>query len=98
MTGVDPPREMEGVDLSLLFRGRKPPERPFAYGGYRNSHYLRNDRWTFFADNRLRDPSLFDRRRDAAELHNVARRHPEVVRKLHAMVVEEAGGRLPYYD
>jgi hypothetical protein len=27
----------------------------------------------------------------------VARRHPDVVRELHARVVEEAGGRLPFY-
>ena len=97
MTGVDPPREMEGVDLSQLFHGREPPKRPFAYGGYANSHYLRNDRWTYFADNRMRNPSLFDRRRDRAELQNVAKRHPDVVRELHARVVEEAGGRLPFY-
>ena len=27
MTGADPPREMEGVDLSRIFRGRQPPKR-----------------------------------------------------------------------
>ena len=45
----------------------------------------------------MRNPNLFDRRRDRAEPHNVAERHPDVVRELHARVVEEAGGRLPYY-
>ena len=43
MTGVDAPRQMEGVDLRG-FGGRNPPAAGFAYGGYRNSHYLRNDR------------------------------------------------------
>jgi arylsulfatase A-like enzyme len=89
---------MEGFDLSRIFSGRSPGSRPFAYGGYRNSHYLRNDRWTYFADNRMKSPKLYDRRRDPAELHDVARRHPELVRELHAKVVEEAGGRLPYYS
>jgi arylsulfatase A-like enzyme len=97
MTGVGPPRDMEGADLSALFRGRQPPARGFAYGGYANSHYLREDRWTFFADNRLRRPQLFDRRSDAGETRNVADRHPDVVRELHRKVVERAGGRLPYY-
>jgi arylsulfatase A-like enzyme len=97
MTGVDPPREMEGVDLSQLFHGRELPKRPFSHGGYANSHYLRSDRWTFFADNRMQRPQLYDRRKDHAELHNVAERHPDVVRELHARVVEEAGGPLPYY-
>ena len=57
MTGVEAPRQMEGADLSRIFKGRDPSGRAFAYGGYRNSHYLRNDRWTFFADNRMKTPS-----------------------------------------
>jgi arylsulfatase A-like enzyme len=97
MTGVDPPREMNGVDLSRLFRRGKPPERTYAYGGYANSHYLRNDRWTFFADNRMEKPHLYDARKDPGEHRDVADRHPAVVRELHAKVVEEAGGRLPFY-
>jgi arylsulfatase A-like enzyme len=97
MMGVDPPREMEGVDLSQILRGSEPARRPFAYGGYSNSHFLRDDRWTFFADNRMERPRLYDRRKDAAEIHDVAGRHPEIVRELHAKVVKEAGGRLPFY-
>jgi arylsulfatase A-like enzyme len=97
MAGVDPPRQMEGVDLSRIFGGRNPPRRAFAYGGYRNSHYLRNDRWTFFADNRMQYPRLYDRRKDPAEQHDLARRHPQLVRELHAKVLEQAGGRLPFY-
>jgi hypothetical protein len=97
MAGVDAPRQMEGINLSQIFGRRDPPARGFAYGGYKNSHYLRDDRWTFFADNRMENPRLYDRRKDAAELHDVARRHPAVVRELHAKVVERAGGRLPYY-
>ena len=94
MTGVDAAPD-GGVDLSRLFGGRNPPKRGFAYGGYRNSHYLRNDRWTFFADNRMQNPKLYDRRRDPAEVHDVAHRHPELVRKLHAKAVEEATGGCP---
>ena len=97
MTGIGAPPDMEGADLSQLFRGRQPPARAFAYGGYANSHYLREDRWTLIADNRLRRPQLFDRRSDAAETRNVADLHPEVVSELHRKVVERAGGRLPYY-
>jgi hypothetical protein len=97
MTGTEVPRQMEGVDLSRIFGGRDPRGRPFAYGGYRNSHYLRNDRWTFFADNRMKSPKLYDCHRDPAEIHDVSHGHPEVVRELHAKVVEEAGGRLPFY-
>lgn len=97
MTGVEPPLRMQGIDLSRLFRGEQPPRRDYLYGGYRNSHYLRSDRWIFFADNRMREPRLYDRRADPGELHNIARRHPGLVRELHEIVVEHAEGRLPYY-
>jgi arylsulfatase A-like enzyme len=97
MTGIEPPPGMEGADLSSLFAGRQPPARAFAYGGYANSHYLRDERWTLIADNRLRRPQLYDRRSDPAEARNVAGRYPALVRELHGKVVERAGGRLPYY-
>ena len=97
MTGVDPPPLMQGINLSRLFRGVQPPRRDYLYGGYANSHYLRSDRWTFFADNRMRNPHLFDRRQDIAELHDVAERYPDVARELHSIVVDHAEGRLPYY-
>jgi arylsulfatase A-like enzyme len=97
MTGVEPPPLMQGINLSRLFRGVQPPRRDYLYGGYANSHYLRSDRWTFFADNRMRKPNLYDRRGDQAELRNVAREYPDVTRELHALVVAHAEGRLPYY-
>jgi arylsulfatase A-like enzyme len=97
MAGVGAPSGMEGADLSRLFRGSQPPARAFAYGGYANSHYLREDRWTFIADNRMRRPQLYDRHTDAGETRNVADRHPAVVSELHRKVVERAAGRLPYY-
>ena len=63
-----------------------------------NSHYLRSDRWTFFADNRMSKPNLYDRRGDQAELRNVAREYPDVTREIHSLVVAHAEGRLPYPD
>ena len=97
MTGVAPPEKMQGINLGRLFRGEEPPRRDYLYGGYANSHYLRSDRWTFFADNRMQKPHLFDRQSDPGELSDVAQRYPEVANELHSIVREAAGGRLPYY-
>jgi arylsulfatase A-like enzyme len=97
MTGIVEPQGIGGADLSQLLLGRRPAERGFAYGGYANSHYLRDDRWAFMSDNRLRRPQLYDRRSDPGETRNVADRHPALVRELHDKVVEKAGGRLPWY-
>ena len=97
MAGVRPPESMDGVDLSRLFRGQRLPDRPFAYGGYANAHYLRSDRWALMASNRADNLRLFDLERDPGEHRNVAARHRPLARQLHRRVVEEAGGRLPDY-
>jgi arylsulfatase A-like enzyme len=97
MAGVRTPESMDGVDLSRLFRGQRLPDRPFAYGGYANAHYLRSDRWALIASNRADNLRLFDLERDPGEHRNVAARHRPLARQLHRRVVEEAGGRLPDY-
>jgi arylsulfatase A-like enzyme len=97
MAGVPVPQRMSGVDLSALLDGARPPRRRYAYGGYGENHYLRNDRWAYVSDNRLRHPQLYDLARDPDENTNVARRHPEVLRELRGTLVERAGGRPPFY-
>src|SRR5919108_506553 len=60
MAGVRRPRGMDGVDLSPLLGGNRPPERSLAYGGYANWHYARTDRWAFVSENRGRGRRLYD--------------------------------------
>ena len=98
MAGVRPPPGMHGVDLSGFFYGRPPPERPFAYGGYSNHHFLRSERWAYMSDNRLEAPRLFDLERDGGETENVAASHPDVVAELSRAVRGRAGGALPHYE
>jgi arylsulfatase A-like enzyme len=98
MAGVRPPRGIHGVDLSGFFDGRKPPERPFAYGGYSNNHFLRNDRWAYMSDNRGESPQLYDLQNDPGEIENVAGLYPDVVAELGGAVRHRAGGALPYYE
>ena len=98
MAGVPAPTQMEGVDLSRPLRGRKLPERPYAFGGYSNEFFIRTERWAMWADNRPSHFQLFDLRKDPGESNNVAREHPRLIRELYATVRERAGGRLPYYD
>ncbi|HLM10486.1 MAG TPA: sulfatase [Thermoleophilaceae bacterium] len=97
MLGVGAPDTMEGVDLSAFFRGRRPPERRASWGGYSDYHYFRDDRYAFFAENRMRNAHVFDLKHDPGETHDLAPEQPGLARELHERVLEHVGGRLPYY-
>jgi arylsulfatase A-like enzyme len=98
MVGVARPAAMTGVDLSPSFGGNPLPARSYAHGGYSNSHYLRNERVAYMADNSGERARLFELREDPGELEDVAREHPELVTRLYATVRDRAGGALPGYD
>ena len=98
MAGVRPPAGMDGEDLSPLFDGDEPPERPYAYGGYFNHFYVRNGDWSYVADNRGSGRELFDLTLDPAELNNVAAEQRDVEQEMHAWLLERIGGLPPYYE
>ena len=97
MLGRKVPRGMDGVDLSAIFEGRRPPRRAYQTACYGNYVSVRAGRWLLISDNRRREPRLYDTRRDPGERRNVAARHPRVVRRLWRLLVRDAGGRpLPH--
>jgi arylsulfatase A-like enzyme len=97
MAGVEAPSQMTGVDLSAYFRGGHPPDRPYAYGGYGNHHYVVGESWKLYARNDHTDVHLYNRKRDPGEVHDLAHSHRRKVHELEAVVRRKAGGRLPYY-
>jgi arylsulfatase A-like enzyme len=97
MAGVPVPRRMDGADLSRFFEGRRPAARPYAFGGYGNSFFVRTDRWAMFGANRGGGLQLYDRRRDAEETRDVADANPRKAAELYGVVRRRAGRRLPTY-
>jgi arylsulfatase A-like enzyme len=98
MAGVEAPDPMNGVDLSTLFEGKQPPPRSYMYGGYRNSFFLRSDRWALSGLNTPGEFKLFDLKQDPGETRNLASRKPRKVKQLYELVKRNAGGELPYYS
>jgi arylsulfatase A-like enzyme len=97
MAGLPVPRGMDGADLSRFFEGRRPPRRPYAFGGYGNSFFVRTDRWAMFGANHGGGFHLYDRRRDAAESRDLAGALPGKAAELNRAVRRRAGRPLPSY-
>ena len=53
--------------------------------------------WMLWGFNKPANLKLFNLRRDPGQFHNVAARHPDVVRSLYGKLLARAGGRLPWY-
>jgi arylsulfatase A-like enzyme len=97
LAGLRRPGRMTGVDLSRPMRGRRLPERDYAWGGYSDSFFIRSDRWMLWGFNKPANFKLFDLQRDPGQFHDLAASRPDVVRSLHGKVLHRAGGRLPWY-
>jgi arylsulfatase A-like enzyme len=96
MAGQKPAARFEGTDLSSLLAGRAPAEeRAFAYGGYGNFSYIRDQRWALAVRNDNGWRLLNDLAADPAERTDVAARQPQVVERMTRLVMEKAGRRPP---
>jgi arylsulfatase A-like enzyme len=99
MAGTAPSRHFEGTDLSPLLEGAAPAEeRTFSYGGYGNFSFIRDERWALVIRNDNGWRLLYDLRRDPGELHDVAAKHPHVVRQMWHRLLGEVGKRPPRYS
>ena len=95
--GVRRPGLMDGEDLSVLFDGGRPPDRPLFTSCYDN-YVLAGDRdWFLLSDSEGRHKRLYDKNADPRELTNVAADHPQIVDRLWKVLADEAGGTLPQF-
>ena len=99
MAGARPSSLFEGTDLSPLMEGGAPAEkRRFAYGGYGNFSFLRDERWAYVVRNDNGWRLLYDLSRDPRERRDVAARHPEVAQRLWERLLGEVGRPPPRYS
>jgi arylsulfatase A-like enzyme len=99
MAGAPPSRRFEGADLSPLFDGAAPAaERGFAYGGYGNFSFMRDERWALVVRNDNGWRLLYDLRADPLERLDVASRHPGVAQEMWQRLLAEVGERPPRYS
>jgi arylsulfatase A-like enzyme len=99
LAGAPPSGRFEGADLSPLFDGAAPAvERGFAYGGYGNFSFMRDESWALVVRNDNGWRLLYDLRTDPQERRDVASRHPKVAREMWHRLLDEVGERPPRYS
>ncbi len=94
--GAPVPRSMDGVDLRPLLNGHRARARAVWTSAWNDKLLAGDGRWLLVADNEgggIRNARLHDTRADRSEGRNLARRRPDVVRRLYGELRRQAGKR-----
>jgi arylsulfatase A-like enzyme len=95
--GLTVPGRMEGEDLTVMFDGADPPDRPYWTTAYADHVAAGDGRWLLIADNQGKERRLFDTEADPDEEDDVASDNPDVVDRLWGDVLADAGGTMPVF-
>jgi arylsulfatase A-like enzyme len=95
--GITVPGRMDGEDLTVMFDGADPPERPYWTTCYADHVAAGDGRYLLIADNQGKERRLFDTEEDPEEEDDVAADNPEVVTRLWRAIVNDAGGTMPVF-
>jgi arylsulfatase A-like enzyme len=99
MAGAPPADRFEGTDLSPLLDGGSPAERrEFAYGGYGNFSFVRDERWAYVVRNDDGWRLLYDLTADPSEQRDLSAQHPKVAQEMWERLLNEVGCRPPRYS
>lgn len=96
--GVRAPGLMDGEDLSVLFAGEQPTERPYYTSCYQETWICGDRNWLLISDTNGDRRELYDLRTDPGADTDVAAANQGVVDTLWAVLVDEAGGTLPQFE
>lgn len=87
--GKDTPHHCQGESLLPLMAGKKRRIRDAAHSAFPGFMSLvTNKRWSYCCWLGTRPCALWDLQKDPNQKHNVARKHPSVVRKLHSQMIK----------
>jgi arylsulfatase A-like enzyme len=96
--GVEPEQPMDGQDLSVLFDGGDPEERPYFTLGYNDHAWARDDRYVMFAKNDGSSALLYDLSTDPDMNTDIAGSNQDIINSMwNDYILEDAGGPLPTY-
>jgi arylsulfatase A-like enzyme len=95
LLGIEPPKPMEGQDLSVVLDDREPGVRQHFTLAYEKHVWSRDEEYVMFARNDGSGARLYDARTDPQQMRDLAENAPETVETMfEEYVLKDAGGSL----
>jgi arylsulfatase A-like enzyme len=95
LLGIEPPKPMEGQDLSVMLDDREPGVRQHFTLAYEKHVWSRDEEYVMFARNDGSGARLYDARTDPQQTRDLAEDAPETVETMfEEYVLKDAGGSL----
>jgi arylsulfatase A-like enzyme len=98
LIGEQVPEWTDGEDLWPLVTGEKSQIREYVDSIFKDYAWIRDDEFAMISKLDRTDIELFDLKNDPEYHTNVADRYPDIVDKMWARLLEDAGGDIPFYN
>ena len=98
LLGEDIPDQAEGENLWDLVTGKKDKLIDYATSVFKNWGWVRDEQYIFISRPGGDDARLFDLEQDPTCEDNIAEKSPEIVKRMHGLMLEDAGGDMPDYN
>jgi arylsulfatase A-like enzyme len=97
LLGEPIPEQSEGKNLWDLVEGRKQKFYDYVTSILKSWVCVVDDRYRLICRTRGKEPRLYDLKEDPTHDKNIADKHPEIVQRMFALAVKDAGGEIPVY-
>lgn len=97
LLGEPIPEQSEGKNLWDLVEGKKQKFYDYMTSILKTWVCVVDDRYRLICRTTGKEPRLYDLKQDPTHAKNIADKHPEIVQRMFALAVKDAGGEIPVY-
>lgn len=97
LLGEPIPEQSEGKNLWDLVEGKKQKFYDYMTSILKTWVCVVDDRYRLICRTTGKEPRLYDLKQDPTHAKDIADKHPEIVQRMFALAVKDAGGEIPVY-
>jgi uncharacterized sulfatase len=88
LAGAEIPAGIDGISFAPTLLGKPQPSHDYLFWSYNDQRAVRQGNWKGVIPGKNKPLELYDLDSDVGEQHNLAEQHPELVKKMKAMIAE----------